>query len=107
MTTAFITPYKIAFVDFESLEWVVIEQAVDVIFIIDIFVNFFSAYLNRDDDLITHRGRIAVHYLTSWFLIDFISVIPISIIIKSAGSFNSLARIARLPRLYRLLKITK
>ena len=107
MLTAFVTPYRIAFYDIDSIEWIIIDQMIDIIFAIDVFINFFSAYVNSDDDLITDRRKIACHYLRSWFIIDFVSILPISIIIKNAGDFNSLARIARLPRLYRLLKITK
>ena len=54
-----------------------------------------------------YRKKIALSYLKTWFFIDSISIIPVSIILDSNKDYTSLARIARLPRLYRLLKMTK
>lgn len=55
----------------------IIDYCVDGLFIIDIFLNFISAY----DDPITglpviNLKKIAQNYLTGWFIIDFISVFP-------------------------------
>ena len=50
--------------------------------------------------------KIAKHYLRTWFAIDLIAVIPVSLILKT-GNYNSLARVARFPKLYRLLKISR
>ena len=104
---AVVTPYRIAFIDIDSLDWVLIDLAVDIIFAIDIILNFLTAYFDDDDNLITSRKIIACSYLKSWFFVDLIATIPISSILKFSKDYNSLARIARLPRLYRLLKITK
>jgi hypothetical protein len=54
-----------------------------------------------------YRKKIALTYLKTWFFFDFISIIPVSIILDSNKDYTSLARIARLPRLYRVLKMTK
>ena len=47
-----------------------------------------------------------MHYLRTWFTIDLVAVIPVSLILKT-GSYNSLARLARFPKLYRLIKISR
>ncbi len=46
-------------------------------------------------------------YLKSWFVIDLISVLPISKFTNTGFKYNSLTRIGKLPKLYRLLKLTK
>jgi hypothetical protein len=78
----------------------------DIIFFVDIFIAFFSAYYNENDELVYDRAIIAKGYLTSWFLIDFLSSIPISMLFQQ-HSYSSLVRISRLPKLYRLVKLTK
>jgi hypothetical protein len=105
--TATITPFRIAFFEYDDTLWVSLDSIVDVIFAVDIFSNFFYAYYDDDYNLITDRKRISRNYLFSWFLIDVVAVIPISLILQSGQDYNSLARLARLPRLYRLIKMTK
>ena len=41
-----ITPYKIAFIEKETIAWLIIETLIDLMFLIDIFLNFFMAYHN-------------------------------------------------------------
>jgi hypothetical protein len=77
------------------------------VFLIDLVLNFFSAYYDDEDDLIIDRTIIALRYLKSWFFIDFIAIIPFGAIASSTGDMSSLSRLAKLPRLYRLLKMTK
>lgn len=83
----------------------------DVIFGLDILINFFSAYIDNEDNIVKNRQKIVVNYLKSWFLIDLFSILPISAILeggkKKSANFSSLLRIARLPKLYRLVKLTK
>ena len=49
---------------------------VDIIYIIDLIVNFFRAYQNFDENLVRKTKYIFLHYLKSWFLLDFIESIP-------------------------------
>jgi hypothetical protein len=105
--TTFVTPLRIAFVEKESLTWFIIDVAIDVLFFFDIIINFFSAYFDQNFKIVTDKKLIAKNYLTGWFLIDFISIFPISIILESSKDYLSLARLARLPRLYKVIKITK
>ena len=104
--TSIITPYRIAFYEVDVLSWKVVDYVVDACFAIDIIMNFFSAYYDGNDELIYNKKTIAIRYISSWFFIDFISILPFSLILDS-GNFAKLARIARLPKLYRLIKMTK
>ena len=55
---------------------------VDAFFVMDIFVNFNTAVVVNELELITDRKKIAIHYIKSWFLIDLLSVIPFDIIFE-------------------------
>ena len=55
---------------------------VDVIFIIDLIINFFKSYYNFEEQLITKSNQIFYHYIKRFFFIDLISAIPYYSIIK-------------------------
>ena len=100
------TPYRIAFYEVDSITWIVIDALVDFIFAVDIFLNFFTAYFDLDDELVVSRCAIAKNYITGWFFIDFVSIFPVNLILQTKD-YSSLTRIARLPKLYRLIKMAK
>ena len=58
------------------MSWEIIEDIINAVFIIDVFVCFFSAYYDEDNVLIKDRKTIALVYLKSWFLIDLVACIP-------------------------------
>ena len=93
-------PARIAFTDSDNLMWILIDSVVDSLFLVDIVLDFFFAYHDEEFNLVDDRTVIAKGYMKSWFVIDVMSIIPISIIFNT-GDFNSLARIARFPKLYR------
>lgn len=91
-----------------------VDLGVDVLFAIDILVNFVSAYEDPISNLpIISLKRISLNYLTGWFAIDVIAVAPFQLLedlFKGEdvpGSELKLARLARLPRLYRLIRIMR
>ena len=62
----------------------IVNWIVNISFMADIVVNFFLPYREsqkKGGALIKSHGRIARNYLTGWFLIDFVSSIPIDFII--------------------------
>ena len=102
------TPYRLAFYDSQQIDTLaLVGLSVDFIFGIDIILQFFNAYYDDQDNLITNKNIIMCNYVTSWFIIDFVSVIPISFLINSGRDYTSLARILRLPKLYRLINLTQ
>jgi len=54
---------------------------VDVTFIVDILINFRTTYVNSNDEVVSHPGKIAVHYLRGWFLIDLVAAIPFDLLL--------------------------
>ena len=79
--SAIITPYRMAFVDDNSVSWMVTELVLDFLFFIDIILTFFSAYFDKLDVLVDNRRKIACNYLKFWFIIDFVSIMPLSLLI--------------------------
>ncbi len=56
--------------------------------------------------MIDDRREIASRYLSGWFFIDLISVIPFDEFIDK-GNVNKLARFSRIGKVYKLVRLTK
>ena len=54
----------------------------EIVYFIDFLVQFVRAYYDFDENLVTAKKKIILHYLESWFLIDLITIIPTFSIIK-------------------------
>ena len=93
--TAIFTPYAAAFLLNEgkhkeykkdpTLRYrdplTIIDLIVDIMFIIDILINFRTTYVNKNDEVVSHPGKIAVHYFKGWFLIDVVAAIPFDMLL--------------------------
>lgn len=96
--TAIFTPYSAAFLLNEVEEQQrrtcgytcnplnVVDLLVDVMFIVDILINFRTTYVNQNEEVVSHPGRIAQHYFKGWFLIDIVAAIPFDLLIFRSGS---------------------
>lgn len=97
--TAVFTPYSAAFLLKETEEvtlsadcgytcqpLAVVDLIVDIMFIVDILINFRTTYVNANEEVVSHPGRIAVHYFKGWFLIDMVAAIPFDLLIFGSGS---------------------
>ena len=85
---------------------IILDYGSDATFCVDIIINFFSAYFDKEDNLQHKKSVIAIHYLKGWFWIDFVSVIPFDLLFPN-NKYNTLAKLFKVSRLYRLLKLTK
>lgn len=94
--TAILTPYSAAFLLNDEEERLmpkcvycspldVVDLIVDIMFIIDILINFRTTYVNANDEVVSHPLRIAVHYFKGWFLIDMVAAIPFDLLIYHNG----------------------
>ena len=54
----------------------IIDMIVDILFGIDIFVNFISSYETIEGELVVGLKKIALNYMSGWFVIDFVAVFP-------------------------------
>ena len=59
---------------------VYVDWIIDIIFIMDLFINFITAYEKRDGLQETRIKKIAINYLRGWFIIDFLACIPVQLI---------------------------
>ncbi|GFH17913.1 cyclic nucleotide-binding domain-containing protein [Haematococcus lacustris] len=94
----------------------IIELVVDGCFVLDILLNFRTAYLDSVGNLVSDRRRIARHYMRSWFVLDLVSVVPFDILTEGALSFLSMlkllrvmrvGKVVRMMRVYRLLRVSR
>jgi len=92
---------------------------IDVDFIVDLFLNFRTGFLDEHHNLVLEPRASAFHYLKTWFCIDFASSMPPVIellafsIDKGRGDGDSdiikvarVMKIIKLLRLFKLLKLT-
>lgn len=83
--------------------------AVDLYFIVDMLLQFFTAYTDANGTLVTQPGPIARNYACGWFLPDLVSSIPWDLIVMSLQSSNALvlARTLRFGRIAWLTRLMK
>ncbi len=58
----------------------------DIMFIVDILINFRTTYVNANEEVVSHPAKIAVHYFKGWFFIDMVAAIPFDLLIFEGGS---------------------
>ena len=78
-----VVPVRLAFgEDNETLAWLIIYSIIDFGFLLDMVFSFITSYTDglTNIEVIDHK-RIAKHYFKSWFIIDFMSVIPLDYIL--------------------------
>jgi len=109
---ALFTPYLILLQVEQTPLWDGIEIGIWAFFLVDIAVNFLSAYLDEEKDQIVVEPRaIAWNYMMGWFVIDLVASIPIDWIMGDqddrTSNINDLGRLAKLPRAIRLLRLLR
>ena len=89
---------------------------VDVLFWIDILVNFRTAYIDNKKHTIFDQKKVAMHYAKGWFTLDFIGTFPFELIAKEiidSGSGDLATkdvmylRLLKLPRIVRAARLVK
>uniref|UniRef100_A0A3Q3F2Y1 Potassium voltage-gated channel subfamily H member 2 n=1 Tax=Labrus bergylta TaxID=56723 RepID=A0A3Q3F2Y1_9LABR len=120
--TAILTPYSAAFLlndqvssypamqscGYSCSPLNVVDLIVDIMFIIDILINFRTTYVNTNDEVVSHPVRIAVHYFKGWFLIDMVAAIPFDLLIYRSGEeTTTLIGLLKTARLLRLVRVAR
>lgn len=102
-------PYRLAFREWDNPAWIAIDAVWDFFFLIDIILTFFKAYYDKNFLLRDKRKRIAQRYLTTWFWIDLIGILPIYYVfqIRDYPSLMKLFKIIEFPRSFSLNRIFK
>ena len=76
--TSIMVPYNAAF-DSKTMDDVpllVVDSIVDVIFFIDIILNFHTTFVGPSGEVVSDPKIIRMNYLKSWFVIDLLSCLP-------------------------------
>ncbi|XP_043097846.1 potassium voltage-gated channel subfamily H member 7 isoform X2 [Puntigrus tetrazona] len=119
--TAVFTPYSAAFLlnDVEEQKrrecgyscspLNVVDLIVDIMFIVDILINFRTTYVNANEEVVSHPVKIAVHYFKGWFFIDMVAAIPFDLLIFEGGSeeTTTLIGLLKTARLLRLVRVAR
>uniref|UniRef100_A0A3Q4I3U3 Potassium channel, voltage gated eag related subfamily H, member 7 n=1 Tax=Neolamprologus brichardi TaxID=32507 RepID=A0A3Q4I3U3_NEOBR len=119
--TAIFTPYSAAFLlnDIEEQRrrecgyscspLNVVDLIVDIMFIVDILINFRTTYVNTNEEVVSHPAKIAIHYFKGWFLIDMVAAIPFDLLIFGSGSdeTTTLIGLLKTARLLRLVRVAR
>ena len=71
----------------DPLFW--LDRIIDTLFLIDCFINFGTGYFNYDGVVIMEPSKIRRRYLSTWFLVDFVSSIPVEIVARVAMTDES------------------
>ncbi|KAG7242959.1 hypothetical protein INR49_017650, partial [Caranx melampygus] len=79
--TAIMVPYNVSFKTKQNnLAWLVLDSVVDVIFLVDIVLNFHTTFVGPNGEVISDAKLIRMNYLKTWFVIDLLSCLPYDII---------------------------
>ncbi|KAK5890505.1 hypothetical protein CesoFtcFv8_014023 [Champsocephalus esox] len=119
--TAILTPYSAAFLLNDQEEQKrrecgyscsplnVVDLMVDIMFIIDILINFRTTYVNINEEVVSDPAKIAIHYFKGWFLIDMVAAIPFDLLIFGSGSdeTTTLIGLLKTARLLRLVRVAR
>ncbi|XP_077584360.1 potassium channel, voltage gated eag related subfamily H, member 7b [Stigmatopora nigra] len=119
--TAILTPYSAAFLlndqeeqrrrecGYSCSPLNVVDLIVDIMFIIDILINFRTTYVNQNEEVVSHAAKIAIHYFKGWFLIDMVAAIPFDLLIFGSGSdeTTTLIGLLKTARLLRLVRVAR
>ncbi|KAK1791250.1 hypothetical protein P4O66_013266, partial [Electrophorus voltai] len=111
--TAIMVPYNVSFKTKQNnVVWLVVDSVVDVIFLVDIVLNFHTTFVGPGGEVISDPKLIRMNYLKTWFVIDLLSCLPYDIInafenvdegISSLFSSLKVVRLLRLGRVARKL----
>ena len=99
------------------------ELLIDLYFVVDIVLNFRTAYLDDAGELVVDASKVSRHYLKRWFMLDFLSILPVSyigMIMQRSGAeysddddadgklkFMKMLRLFRLAKMLRLARLKR
>lgn len=116
---SFYIPYRVCMywdLDTTSDTLVWFEVSIDIIFTIDIILNFITAYHDpKKNVLITSFKLIAARYLKGYFFVDAVATFPFGLIltnstgstVEAAGNIGKLGRLPKMIKLLRAMRLLK
>ena len=120
MFTAFVTPWEVGLLetslDPEGLPIYSLNRVVDCIFIVDIMIDFFIPYRDREGLMVFSNRLIARNYALSWFPLDLVASVPYDSLLlvfrrdapgDGSGADAAGLRMLKMLRLIKLVRILR
>ncbi|XP_067088846.1 potassium voltage-gated channel subfamily H member 4a [Osmerus mordax] len=106
-------PYNVCFVshdedgdcDSSSRSTIGSDIAVEMLFILDIILNFRTTYVSQSGQVVYDARSICLHYCTTWFFVDLIAALPFDLLYAFNITVTSLVHLLKTVRLLRLLRL--
>lgn len=90
--TAIMVPYNVSFKTKQNnVTWLVVDSIVDVIFLVDIVLNFHTTFVGPAGEVISDPKLIRMNYVKTWFVIDLLSCLPYDVI----NAFENVDEVSR------------
>uniref|UniRef100_A0A3Q4BLS1 Cyclic nucleotide-binding domain-containing protein n=1 Tax=Mola mola TaxID=94237 RepID=A0A3Q4BLS1_MOLML len=107
MGNLIILPVGITFFrDENTPSWIIFNVVSDTLFMVDLVLNFRTGIIKEDNtEILLDPKAIRQNYLKSWFLVDFVSSIPVDYIFLMVDSLDS--EVYRTARALRIVRFTK
>lgn len=89
-----------------------VEHIIDVVFCIDIIINFRTTYVNEEGAHVVNSWEIARSYLCTWFALDLVSSAPIDLLFTSVPNLQvakllKIGKAAKALKMFRIRKLKK
>ncbi|XP_076851658.1 potassium voltage-gated channel subfamily H member 4a [Brachyhypopomus gauderio] len=91
--------------DSTSRSTLVSDIAVEMLFILDIILNFRTTYVGPAGQVVYDTRSICLHYTATWFMLDVIAALPFDLLYAFNVSVTSLVHLLKTVRLLRLLRL--
>uniref|UniRef100_A0A8C5ES49 Potassium/sodium hyperpolarization-activated cyclic nucleotide-gated channel 1-like n=1 Tax=Gouania willdenowi TaxID=441366 RepID=A0A8C5ES49_GOUWI len=107
MGNLIVLPVGITFFrDENTPSWIIFNVVSDTLFMVDLVLNFRTGIVKEDNtEILLDPRAIRQNYLKSWFLVDFVSSIPVDYIFLMVDSLDS--EVYRTARALRIVRFTK
>ncbi|XP_015806064.3 potassium/sodium hyperpolarization-activated cyclic nucleotide-gated channel 2 [Nothobranchius furzeri] len=107
MGNLIVLPVGITFFrDENTPSWIIFNVVSDTLFMVDLVLNFRTGIVKEDStEILLDPREIRQNYLKSWFLVDFVSSIPVDYIFLMVDSLDS--EVYRTARALRIVRFTK
>uniref|UniRef100_A0A3P9D247 Voltage-gated delayed rectifier potassium channel KCNH4 n=1 Tax=Maylandia zebra TaxID=106582 RepID=A0A3P9D247_9CICH len=103
-------PYNVSFTPHDDAitaarSTIVSDIAVEMLFIIDIIMNFRTTYVSQSGQVVYEPRSICIHYATTWFFVDLVAALPFDLLYAFNITVTSLVHLLKTVRLLRLLRL--
>uniref|UniRef100_A0A6Q2X6X7 Voltage-gated delayed rectifier potassium channel KCNH4 n=1 Tax=Esox lucius TaxID=8010 RepID=A0A6Q2X6X7_ESOLU len=103
-------PYNVCFTPYDELDTaarttIVSDIAVEMLFILDIILNFRTSFVSTSGQVVYETRSICIHYATTWFFVDLVAALPFDLLYAFNITVTSLVHLLKTVRLLRLLRL--